>query len=1192
MTHLYDLEQTSGNDPTSNHIHDEITSHNHKNIGNDQVLSNGSSNLTNHTMVPIKKNSLKEETGKASDGNAYQNSMVNGLEDVSDKKSQRGKKNKIKDSSADKESKKKEKMKTVSILQLFRFADKYDIMLITVGLICACAHGSALPVMILVFGTMTDSFLGSSGVPNITDPTEMATLMGAFSDKVSTSCIYYAIIGAVVLAVGYLEVSTFLIISYRQVLKLRMKLFASVIHQEIGWFDTHETGELSTRFSDDVNKVQEGIGDKISNFFQWVSTFTVGIIIGLCYGWKLALVVLAMSPLLAAAGGLMTYLISATTSKELTAYAKAGAVAEEVFSAIRTVVAFSGQKKEEERYVKNLNQAKKFGIYKGIFNGGGMGVVFLVMYCSYAIAFWYGGQLIIRGEMSLGHVLIAFFAVVIGSVALGNAGPNLQNIGTARGAAYVLWNLIDRKSEIDSSSPDGEIIKDVIGNIDFKDVFFKYPSRKDVKRRQVQLHVFKLQILNGLNMSIKAGQTVAVVGASGCGKSTVIQLIQRFYDPESGSVAIDGVDIKKLNVKWLRQQIGIVSQEPVLFATTIAENISYGSDGILTQQQIEQAAKEANAHDFISKLPKKKEYKVSMMRVMAYNKKEWYLIVLGCIGGAINGGIQPSFAILFAKYLGVFDLRKDPSERDKGVLMFSLLFVALGVAACLSRLLQSTMFAISGEILTKRMRRLIFKHILKQNIEFFDDNNNGVGALTTRLATDASAIQGATGAQFGMAFQSLSSVGVGIIIGFIYSWQLTLLIIGCAPFIILGGMLQMKLAKGFSGKNNSALEASGKVATEAISNIRTVVSLTKEDKLKNDYYNSLIGPHKSNMKKAHIYGLAFSFSQSLIFFAYSAIFRLGAYLIEHKYLEYENMYIVFGAIIFGAMALGQASQFAPDYAKAKASIGRVFKLLDSQPSIDIYSEGGAKPTSCQGTVEFKEVSFAYPNRKAVTVLKKLNLSVSRGKTVALVGSSGCGKSTSIQLLERFYDVLQGSVMLDGVDIRSLNVMWMRSQMGLVSQEPILFDCSIRENIAYGDNSREVSMEEIMHAARLANIATFVESLPQGYETNVGDKGAQLSGGQKQRIAIARALLRNPKILLLDEATSALDTESEKIVQEALDRAQEGRTSLVIAHRLSTIQNADCIFVFHNGVVAEQGTHNELMSSRGFYYRLNVAQGSR
>lgn len=240
----------------------------------------------------------------------------------------------------------------------------------------------------------------------------------------------------------------------------------------------------------------------------------------------------------------------------------------------------------------------------------------------------------------------------------------------------------------------------------------------------------------------------------------------------------------------------------------------------------------------------------------------------------------------------------------------------------------------------------------------------------------------------------------------------------------------------------------------------------------------------------------------------------------------------------------------------------------------------------------KDVAFNYPNRPSVKILQGLNLKVEKGQTLALVGSSGCGKSTVIQLLERFYDPLNGEMLFDGKNIKELNIKWLRAQIGIVSQEPILFDCTIGENIAYGDNSRHVSHEEIVNAAKEANIHSFIDSLPDKYNTRVGDKGTQLSGGQKQRIAIARALVRQPQILLLDEATSALDTESEKIVQEALDKAREGRTCIVIAHRLSTIQNADKIAVIQNGKVVEQGTHQQLLALKGVYYSLvNAQRGS-
>ncbi|CAG11904.1 unnamed protein product [Tetraodon nigroviridis] len=288
-----------------------------------------------------------------------------------------------------------------------------------------------------------------------------------------------------------------------------------------------------------------------------------------------------------------------------------------------------------------------------------------------------------------------------------------------------------------------------------------------------------------------------------------------------------------------------------------------------------------------------------------------------------------------------------------------------------------------------------------------------------------------------------------------------------------------------------------------------------------------------------------------------------------------------------------------------------------------------------GEISLENVRFNYPSRPSVPVLQGLSLTVKNGETLALVGSSGCGKSTTIQLLERFYDPREGRVALDGVNVKELNIRWLRSQMGIVSQEPVLFDCSLAENIAYGDNSRSVAMDEIVAAAKAANIHSFIDGLPQvvheavrhhvrrinssslleqKYDTQAGDKGTQLSGGQKQRIAIARAIIRNPKLLLLDEATSALDTESEKVsgdspwvhlmdpsglyragdsrlqvVQEALDQARKGRTCIVVAHRLSTIQNADCIAVFQGGVVVEKGTHQQLIAKKGVYHMLVTKQ---
>uniref|UniRef100_H2LZP9 ATP-binding cassette, sub-family B (MDR/TAP), member 4 n=1 Tax=Oryzias latipes TaxID=8090 RepID=H2LZP9_ORYLA len=487
-----------------------------------------------------------------------------------------------------KKGKKKEKAPKepmVSPIAVFRFADGWDILMLVIGTVMAIANGAVLPLMCIVFGDMTDSLING--------------MKGCFRAKNATSlfpsfAVYYSIMGAVVLVAAYLQVSLWTIAAGRQVKRIRTLFFHKIMQQDIGWFDINETGELNTRLTDDVYKIQEGIGDKVGMLIQSVSSFITAFVIGFTKGWKLTLVILAVSPALGISGALFSKVLTSFTSKEQSAYAKAGAVAEEVLSSIRTVFAFSGQNKEIERYHKNLQQAKKMGMKKAISANIAMGFTFLMIYFSYALAFWYGSTLILSGEYTIGSVLTVFFVVIIGVFTMGQTSPNIQTFASARGAAHKVYNIIDKEPIIDSYSEDGFKPDFIKGDIEFSNIHFTYPSRPDVK------------ILENMSLSVKSGQTMALVGSSGCGKSTTIQLLQRFYDPVEGNVSIDGHDIRSLNVRYLREMIGVVSQEPILFATTISENIRYGRPDV-TQPEIEQAAKEANAYDFIMNLPNKFE---------------------------------------------------------------------------------------------------------------------------------------------------------------------------------------------------------------------------------------------------------------------------------------------------------------------------------------------------------------------------------------------------------------------------------------------------------------------------------------------------------------------------------------------------------------------------------------------------------
>ncbi|XP_010147784.1 PREDICTED: multidrug resistance protein 1-like [Eurypyga helias] len=1245
-----------------------------------------------------------------------------------------------------------------------------------VGLIAAVANGTGLPLMIVVFGEMTNSFVLSGVKSNMSEDTSINSSSCPsipnidIEAEMTKFAYYYVGIGCAVLILSTIQVWTFLIAAARQTARIRQKFFFAVLHQEMAWFDTTQIGTLNTRLTDDINTIHEGIGDKICIFVQFFATFLAGIIIGFIHGWKLTLVILSVSPLLAASAAVWSTLLASLTAKELSAYAEAGAVAEEILTAIRTVVAFNGQQKAVAKYDANLEMARSIGVKKSITTNTSLGVSQFLIFGSYALAFWYGTKLTAEEEnYDIGHVLIVFFSVLVGAFSLGQAAPNLESVANARGAAYEVYRIINKKRLIDSSSQEGYKPDKLIGEIEFRNIHFSYPSRPDVK------------VLKDLNLKVQTGKTIALVGASGCGKSTTAQLLQRFYDPVQGEITLDGRDIRTLNVKWLRENIGIVSQEPVLFATTIAENIRYGREDI-SDAEIEQAAKEANAFDFITRLPdkfntmvgergaqlsggqkqriaiaralarnpkillldeatsaldtqsesivqaaldkartgrttiviahrlstirtadtiagfekgivveqgthselmlqkgvyyslvmqqgcsnniqddgtseesedteaeeyeengrndlveeltlqdhfkesvisgrgsirkrssrykserclskkkssgkkKKKELEeenlpaVPYSRILALNKPEWLYVLLGVIAAAISGGVHPAFAVIFGKIIGAFQ-ETDPEKRSKNTVVLSLMFLLLGVITLVAYIIQGFTFGKSGEILTMRLRSLSFRALLQQEVGWYDDRKNAVGVLLTRLATDASQVKGATGSRLGLMTMTVFTLLTAIVIAFVYGWQLTLLILACIPFVIATNAATVSSVSGHAAKDQKALEEAGRISTESVENIRTVASLTREAAFYEKYVTSLNGPYRDSLKKAPFYGFTYGVAQCANYFINAAVFRFGAWLIAHCLSNFENVFIVFSSVIFAAMNVGQSASLAPDYGKARMSAQRIFQLLDRKPLIDSCSEEGEKLSYFEGNIEFKNIHFAYPTRPEVQVLQGLNVKVNKGQTLALVGSSGCGKSTSIQLLERFYDPVEGQVLADGFDTRSLHLQWLRSRLGLVSQEPILFDCSIAENIRYGDNSRVVSQEEIEEAAKAANIHTFIEKLPEKYNTRVGEKGTQLSGGQKQRIAIARALVRNPAILLLDEATSALDTESEKVVQRALDNARQGRTCIVIAHRLTTIQTADIIAVIQNGRVVEQGTHSQLLAKDGHYSVLVNAQVS-
>ncbi|CAH8266236.1 unnamed protein product [Arabidopsis lyrata] len=1235
-----------------------------------------------------------------------------------------------------------EKTKTVPFYKLFAFADSFDFLLMILGTLGSIGNGLGFPLMTLLFGDLIDAFGQNQTNTDVTA-------------KVSKVALKFVWLGIGTFAAAFLQLSGWMISGERQAARIRSLYLKTILRQDIAFFDIDtNTGEVVGRMSSDTVLIQDAMGEKVGKAIQLLATFVGGFVIAFVRGWLLTLVMLTSIPLLVMAGALLAIVIAKTASRGQTAYAKAATVVEQTIGSIRTVASFTGEKQAISNYNKHLVTAYKAGVIEGGSTGLGLGTLFLVVFCSYALAVWYGGKLILDKGYTGGQVLNIIIAVLTGSMSLGQTSPCLSAFAAGQAAAFKMFETIERKPNIDSYSTDGKVLDDIKGDIELKDVYFTYPARPDE------------QIFRGFSLFISSGTTVALVGQSGSGKSTVVSLIERFYDPQTGEVLIDGINLKEFQLKWIRSKIGLVSQEPVLFTASIKDNIAYGKEDA-TIEEIKAAAELANASKFVDKLPqgldtmvgehgtqlsggqkqriavarailkdprillldeatsaldaeservvqealdrimvnrttvvvahrlstvrnadmiavihqgkivekgshtellkdpegaysqlirlqeekksdetateeqkmssiesfkqsslrksslgrslskggssrgnssrhsfnmfgfpagidgnvaqdqeddttqpKTEPKKVSIFRIAALNKPEIPVLILGSISAAANGVILPIFGILISSVIKAFF--QPPKKLKEDTSFWAIIFMVLGFASIIAYPAQTFFFAIAGCKLVQRIRSMCFEKVVHMEVGWFDEPENSSGTIGARLSADAATIRGLVGDSLAQTVQNLSSILAGLIIAFLACWQLAFVVLAMLPLIALNGFLYMKFMKGFSADAKKMYGEASQVANDAVGSIRTVASFCAEDKVMNMYTKKCEGPMKTGIRQGIVSGIGFGFSFFVLFSSYAASFYVGARLVDDGKTTFDSVFRVFFALTMAAMAISQSSSLSPDSSKADVAAASIFAIMDRESKIDPSVESGRVLDNVKGDIELRHVSFKYPARPDVQIFQDLCLSIRAGKTVALVGESGSGKSTVIALLQRFYDPDSGEITLDGVEIKSLRLKWLRQQTGLVSQEPILFNETIRANIAYGKGG-DASESEIVSSAELSNAHGFISGLQQGYDTMVGERGIQLSGGQKQRVAIARAIVKDPKVLLLDEATSALDAESERVVQDALDRVMVNRTTIVVAHRLSTIKNADVIAVVKNGVIVEKGKHDTLINIKDGVY---------
>ncbi|KIN05850.1 hypothetical protein OIDMADRAFT_141532 [Oidiodendron maius Zn] len=1253
---------------------------------------------------------------------------------------------------------------STSVKTLYRYGTTNDYLIMAISAICAIGAGAALPLMTVIFGNLTGTFNGYFHQDITRDE---------FNHTITHMVLYFVYLGIAEFVTVYIYTVGFIYTGEHISGKIRAHYLEACMRQNIGFFDNLGSGEITTRITADTNLVQDGISEKVGLTLTAVSTFITAFIIGFIKSWKLTLIlsstVLAITVVM---GGGSRFIVK-YSKQSIESYALGGSVAEEVISSIRNATAFGTQDKLARQYDRHLAEAEKYG-YKVKFALAIMvGCMFMIINLNYGLAFWMGSRFLVDNDIQLASILTILLSVMIGAFSLGNVAPNVQAFTNAISAAAKIFNTIDRISPIDTSSDGGIKLDHVEGTIELRDIKHIYPSRPEVT------------VMDGVSLIVPAGKQTALVGASGSGKSTIVGLVERFYNPVGGQVLLDGHDVSTLNLRWLRQQISLVSQEPTLFGTTIFKNIAHGLIGTEWENETEErqrelvigAAKMANAHDFVSALPERYEthvgergfllsggqkqriaiaravvsdpkillldeatsaldtksegvvqaaleiaaagrttitiaHRLSTIKdadnivvmsegciveqgthdellakqgayyslveaqkitgtrdltpeeaeilekedekltrqitgkssegyeedpddkniatkldrtasqksqssialqnrpktvgthatlwtliklIASFNKTEWFLMLTGLIFSIICGGGNPTQAVFFAKEVialttSLVDNTGQPLPGAAHTLrhnvdFWSLMYLMLAFVQLLAFCTQGVAFAFCSERLIHRVRDRAFRTMLRQDIAYFDREENTAGALTSFLSTQTTHVAGLSGVTLGTILTVLTTLIAAMVLSLAIAWKLALVCISTIPVLLGCGFFRFWLLAQFQQRAKKAYESSASYACEATSAIRTVASLTRENDVLKHYTDALNSQEKTSLHSVLRSSLLYAASQSLMFLCIALGFWYGGNRIaDHEYTLFQ-FFVCYSSIIFGAQSAGTIFSFAPDMGKAKHAAQELKTLFDLKPSIDTWSSDGAPVETVDGTVEFRDVHFRYPTRPEQPVLRGLNLTVKPGQFIALVGASGCGKSTTIALLERFYDPLAGGIYVDGKEISSLNINEYRSYIALVSQEPTLYQGTIRENVLLGADREDVPDSEIEFACREANIYDFIMSLPDGFNTIVGSKGSMLSGGQKQRIAIARALLRDPKILLLDEATSALDSESEHVVQAALDKAAKGRTTIAVAHRLSTIQKADIIYVFDQGVIVESGDHNELMKKGGRYNEL-------